>query len=349
MIYPHHTHERHDAEAGELLSSRADHPVLLTAAAWLVPPADGDYDLAATLTLEGDTPCSLAIGPDFASLAAADDDCAGRAVALRRGVRYALRLAAVLGAGQQLALGASVATANGSSYQLPAVPAEWFEGGVGSTDADHAVVTVNGLPASCRARDGCNVTISDESAGEDETVDEDVVSTIELQTPGQQQQQQQQADGARVSRRRRLTLLQGCPSSCCVVIFRDAPGAYCSPVPMWDLETWSHPGGPFITASMLCDTVRYEWLLKSGHHVNQDDPQDMSLATLTGGATKAGMCASQGQTLSTRVGRLCIVGATSSQVHRPGVRLDQPHGRRRRAAAAAVEHGRGLRGVCCTV
>tara|TARA_B110001452_G_scaffold201283_1_gene171345 strand:- start:171 stop:1736 length:1566 start_codon:yes stop_codon:yes gene_type:complete len=47
-----------------------------------------------------------------------------------------------------------------------------------------------------------------------------------------------------------------CPEqySCCVVLYRAA--AHCTPVPVWDFSSWSHPGGSFVQASSLCDKVR---------------------------------------------------------------------------------------------
>lgn len=75
--------------------------------------------------------------------------------------------------------------------------------------------------------------------------------------------------------------------SCCVVIYRGARGANCAPVPIWDLSTWVHPGGSFITSSMLCNTVRYSWF-ERGQHATQMDPEDASQESLTGGGIKVG-------------------------------------------------------------
>ena len=43
-------------------------------------------------------------------------------------------------------------------------------------------------------------------------------------------------------------------------------GAPHSPVTVWDLTSWTHPGGSFVQASRLCGTVRYNWLSKTGSH-----------------------------------------------------------------------------------
>ena len=62
--------------------------------------------------------------------------------------------------------------------------------------------------------------------------------------------------------------LPGCAdaSRCCTVIFEGAPGAYCAPVPVWDLANWRHPGGPAIQVSSLCGITHYNWLLLSPRH-----------------------------------------------------------------------------------
>ena len=55
--------------------------------------------------------------------------------------------------------------------------------------------------------------------------------------------------------------LQLCHWRCCVVIYQGAAGMNCNEVPIWDLTSWNHPGGPFVMAAPTrCGTVRYNWL-----------------------------------------------------------------------------------------
>ena len=62
--------------------------------------------------------------------------------------------------------------------------------------------------------------------------------------------------------------LPGCADGmrCCVVIYNGGPGQHCSPVPVWDLASWHHPGGPFVQSSSMCGMVRHNWLLRSTRH-----------------------------------------------------------------------------------
>ena len=66
---------------------------------------------------------------------------------------------------------------------------------------------------------------------------------------------------------------------CCVVLFRLATGAQCNPVPIWDFQGWTHPGGPFVTAAPLCGTVRFDWLGRSGSHSAANPETGNSLGT----------------------------------------------------------------------
>lgn len=76
--------------------------------------------------------------------------------------------------------------------------------------------------------------------------------------------------------------------SCCAVIYRGPIGALCTPVPVWDLSGWSHPGGAFVTRSSLCNSVRFSWLAKSGQHAAQMNPEDAGLTSLSGGGVQVG-------------------------------------------------------------
>ncbi|KAL1496873.1 hypothetical protein AB1Y20_014456 [Prymnesium parvum] len=79
-----------------------------------------------------------------------------------------------------------------------------------------------------------------------------------------------------------------CPSSCCVVVYKEMPT--CSPVPVWDMSTFSHPGGPalvqgfFGTNGSHCGTVRTNWRQLNPAHANADPEVGESF----GGAVKAG-------------------------------------------------------------
>eukprot|EP00966_Prymnesium_polylepis_P108949 2521348-Prymnesium_polylepis.2 len=64
-----------------------------------------------------------------------------------------------------------------------------------------------------------------------------------------------------------------CPdpsSMCCVVLFKGVEGEHCDDVPVWDMASWNHPGGPFVQSAQLCDTVRHSWRSKSGSHAAAD-------------------------------------------------------------------------------
>ena len=77
-------------------------------------------------------------------------------------------------------------------------------------------------------------------------------------------------------------------SQCCVVIFERAQGMQCNAVPIWDFTNWVHPGGPFVRASALCNTVRYGWLSKNGNHGGDARPEDLTATQFAGGATRVG-------------------------------------------------------------
>ena len=67
--------------------------------------------------------------------------------------------------------------------------------------------------------------------------------------------------------------IPGCRDRCCVVIYNGGPGRLCTPVPVWDLSSWHHPGGSFVQSSRLCGTVRHNWLLRSPRHPIMFDSQ----------------------------------------------------------------------------
>ncbi len=77
------------------------------------------------------------------------------------------------------------------------------------------------------------------------------------------------------------------PGACCVVLYRGAPGAQCDAVPVWDLSSWGHPGGDFITAASLCGTVRHRWLQRSSSHSTSQDPETDAMS-LDGGGRRIG-------------------------------------------------------------
>ena len=74
---------------------------------------------------------------------------------------------------------------------------------------------------------------------------------------------------------------------CCVVIFRGASGAQCNDVPVWDLSSWSHPGGSIVAAASLCGTVRINWLDRTSSHASSQDPET-DAASLSGGGQRVG-------------------------------------------------------------
>ena len=62
----------------------------------------------------------------------------------------------------------------------------------------------------------------------------------------------------------------------------------CGAVPIWDLSAWQHPGGAFLSASSLCNSVRHDWT-KKGFHASQGiDIENISQRTLVGGGRKVG-------------------------------------------------------------
>ena len=87
--------------------------------------------------------------------------------------------------------------------------------------------------------------------------------------------------------------IEACRARCCVVIYQAAAGMYCGEVPVWDLTTWTHPGGSFVTAQPTrCGTVRYSWLSRSGQHqnflANVDTGNPEAGQTLSGGGMRVG-------------------------------------------------------------
>ena len=80
---------------------------------------------------------------------------------------------------------------------------------------------------------------------------------------------------------------------CCVVIYVSSP--HCTPVPVWDLSTWSHPGGwSHPVSKLLCNSVVTDWLIKGAHSsVSQLDvdahPESTELRSLRGGGIPVGL------------------------------------------------------------
>ena len=87
--------------------------------------------------------------------------------------------------------------------------------------------------------------------------------------------------------------IAACASRCCVVIYQGTAGDNCNPVPVWDLPSWNHPGGPFVMASpSRCGRVLYDWLSKSPAHqsyvANDDFADPESGPSLVGGGRQVG-------------------------------------------------------------
>ncbi len=85
------------------------------------------------------------------------------------------------------------------------------------------------------------------------------------------------------------------PTQCCVVLYKGAAGANCGRVPIFDFTNWVHPGGAdLVTPSMLCGSVRFNWLSKSSSHgvcdsIQNCDPEaDIWDTPLVGGAVRVG-------------------------------------------------------------
>ena len=84
----------------------------------------------------------------------------------------------------------------------------------------------------------------------------------------------------------RCTLLLPAASlagACCAVLYKRGPGEACTPVPVWDLAGWVHPGGAQVIASFrasLCHSVRYHWLGKGAHATQGVDPEVYARHTL---------------------------------------------------------------------
>lgn len=204
LVFPHATVERHATETagahhsgphGEHLHERPNGYVLVRAATWLYPPADGVYAFHAELphAEQRGVPCALYLAPTPASdggeaaaehaepmMKAGQGACSSGAVRLERGRRYRFALTAVLGGHEQLAVRATVvpsvppvaharrhasyATAADHAYRFAAAPAEWFEARPSTSLAaaaaasgvrDVVAVHVRGLRAYCRAPDEC--------------------------------------------------------------------------------------------------------------------------------------------------------------------------------------------------
>lgn len=282
VVFPHHTSERHDVETGKLLVTRAAdvRAVLVSTTAWFVPPSDGTYELS----LQPGLPCILELGElGDQHGSKRQRGCQSGQRALEKGRRYPFRLAVVLGnSNAQLVLSATVNVGRGS-WHLPA-PADWFEAVVAVPPDGTPIVSVavNGLQSVCRTVGGCAITVVPAEMELSPTPERHrMLTTLALHGTGsngplpsggswEATMSRTAPKDHGISRRQ---LLEGCPSDCCVVIYRGAPGEYCDPVPLWDFSSWAHPGGPFVQASTLCGTVRYSWLSRSGQHVLQQDPQ----------------------------------------------------------------------------
>ena len=378
LLFPHHSHERHDEETGENLHSRSEGPVLLTSRATFVPPATGLYSLqaeradgtaaSASGSSSGPIPCAMRLtstplpvgGRGATALAEEDEDeaaavvnglngstCSSGALLLQRGRRYAFDLAAILGGHEQLAVRATVtpapatpapatpaAVTNATSTMAPvtfgetefrfaSAPAEWFEQQTKGARWKHLVsVQTNGLSALCRAPRGCNLPSMEAEEEQGVGIRRKHLTTVQLSNPrvqaaastvgkmisqptslhqpphpansGRKQQPlfpllDHNAADAGDKRMRRLASVCGA-DSCCVVLYRGEQGTRCSPVPVWDFSSWTHPGGNQVTRAShrLCNSVRYSWLDRSGQHALQADPEDATLTTLSGGASKVG-------------------------------------------------------------
>ena len=205
---------------------------------------------------------------------------------------------------------------------LAAAPAEWFEDRLeplapattGAPAPRVVSVHVNGLHAYCRAVDSCtipNVADADDvesqpkrlaavyNAAVDSLVNATWNSAEPLTaTPARDAETMLELlpllkASASVSttnhagRRLQSTCSDG---ACCVVLFRGPRGSKCSPVPVWDFSTWTHPGNVPVsrTSHRLCNSVRYSWLSRSGQHALQSDPEDITATHLLGGATRLG-------------------------------------------------------------
>jgi hypothetical protein len=82
-------------------------------------------------------------------------------------------------------------------------------------------------------------------------------------------------------------------SMCCAVIYMNAD--HCDgPVPIWDLQGWSHQGGDFIQptkgvgGTSLCGQIRTGWGAHSNSHTSVDRPDDNTKTTLISGGVKVG-------------------------------------------------------------
>jgi hypothetical protein len=85
-----------------------------------------------------------------------------------------------------------------------------------------------------------------------------------------------------------------------VVIFPEE--AHCDDVPLWDLQSWDHPGGSFLQSASLCGSVLTGWRGKGSHSSGwrQDvHPDDNALTSLSGGGTRAATDNSSDGTITT--------------------------------------------------
>ena len=235
---------------------------------------------------------------------------------LQGGRRYRFAFEAVMGGHQQLAVRAHVVLPDGAKFWFPAAPAEWFEQrSRQDTAAAKSLATVkvwvNGLAAVCRTPESC-APGSIDGGSEPDRLD---VHRISLPSPHALQPPlassiphlaplpspsvlpllpllrhvKVTSDRAHSSSRQ-LSSTVCADGSCCVVLYRGVQGAKCTPVPVWDFASWSHPGGSFVTRTShrLCNSIRYSWLSRSGQHALRDDPESLTATQLSGGATKVG-------------------------------------------------------------
>ena len=316
-----HLHERHADHPHVLL--RADgwlRPPVTGEYTFDVEQGDGGGDLLCDMRLEAPQAAGIGAGVEGVQ---GSGPCSSGAVTLEYGVRYRFRLDVVLSGHQQMVVralvvpAASVAQQRASDAPLPshlrfpAAPAEWFEQAqTSSADRPHPTfvnVQVNGLSALCRTAGGCTYEAAKMAARRYEaaaaaaragwTVAFDKPVPKDEETPATQPSTmpllptlEAAVTGVDAAdARRRLQSVCG-PQSCCTVLFRGAAGQKCDPVPVWDFSDWVHPGGGFVNLAShrLCNSVRYSWLGRSGQHALGADPEDVSLATLSGGALKVG-------------------------------------------------------------
>jgi hypothetical protein len=265
--------------------------------------------------------------------------CSSGAMAMVYGQRYRFRLEAVLSGQQQLVVRALVVpdeklasprtagrTTQPRQFRFRAAPAEWFEQGADRAPANRPLVPfvslhIHGLSALCRMPGGCTYAEARRRMADAHREASDAPrlgwtmefdSTVPMRAktiapppetpPPTMLPLLPLLQGGADGRRRRLQSVCGV-QSCCVVLYRGPVGTHCDAVPVWDFSSWTHPGGGFVSTAShrLCNSVRYDWLGRSGQHVLNADPEDASLTSLTGGAVKVGDF----------VDPLCVASATS--------------------------------------